>query len=104
MLSHVLLYNGIYSQHEPYLLCNNCPFELLLNPLLQYIGIGSAAVVDRIEIKWPVTDTIQILEQVKADLNYKIKEGKSIFKNFNLSRIDFKAIRSGLIKSSLKKQ
>jgi len=70
------------------------------NPLQQHIGIGKAVVIKRIEIKWPVTGKVQVFENLPADMNFKIKEGEAVFKTFNLSRIDFRSIRSGLIKCS----
>lgn len=70
------------------------------NPLRQHIGLGKAEVINRVEIKWPTTGKVQIFENLPVNMNFKIKEGEKVFKTFNLSRIDFKSIRSGLIKCS----
>jgi tetratricopeptide (TPR) repeat protein len=45
------------------------------NPLEQHIGIGSATVIDRIEINWPVSQSVQVFENIRPDQHLKIKEG-----------------------------
>jgi tetratricopeptide (TPR) repeat protein len=67
------------------------------NPLRQHIGIGSATVIDTIEIKWPVTGKVQVFNNVPADQNIKITEDKNSWTTYQLAKIDFRKIRSGLI-------
>ena len=45
------------------------------NPLRQHIGLGSATEVQRIEIQWPVSKTIQRFEHIHADRNLHVREG-----------------------------
>ena len=45
------------------------------NPLEAHIGIGSATVIDSIEIKWPVGNYVQEFKNIRADEHLKIKEG-----------------------------
>lgn len=45
------------------------------NPLEQHIGIGSATVIETIEIKWPVGNYVQVFKNVRPDQHLKIKEG-----------------------------
>jgi ASPIC and UnbV len=68
------------------------------NPLRQHIGIGKAVVIERVEIKWPVTGKIQVFENLPADVNFKIKEGDNAFTTYKLNPIDFLSLRSGLIR------
>ena len=59
------------------------------NPLKQHIGIGSATLIDTIEITWPVTGKVQKFKNIEPDKNIKIKEGDRTFSVFKLSRFDF---------------
>ncbi len=45
------------------------------NPLEQHIGIGSAAMIESIEIKWPVSNYVQMFRNIRPDEHLKIKEG-----------------------------
>jgi len=72
------------------------------NPLRQHIGIGKATAIDKIEIVWPVTKKIQLLEKIPVDINIKIKEGLSSYDTYTLNTINFLTIRSGLISCSIK--
>ncbi len=45
------------------------------NPLRQHIGIGGAVEVDRVEVSWPTSKTVQRFEHVKADQNWHLREG-----------------------------
>lgn len=67
------------------------------NPLLQHIGIGSATEIESIEIKWPVSNTVQRFTQVRPNQNLKIKEGNSVYASISLRRVDFTSSASGLI-------
>jgi hypothetical protein len=70
------------------------------NPLRQHIGIGQATSIEKIELKWPVTNKVQVFENPPIDMNIKIKEGDSSFTTYKLDRFDFASIKSGLIKCS----
>jgi hypothetical protein len=45
------------------------------NPLRQHIGIGSAVTVDKIEVTWPTSRTLQQFQNVKADQTLRLREG-----------------------------
>jgi hypothetical protein len=47
------------------------------NPVRQHIGIGTATVVDEIEINWPVSKSVQRFSHVAADQAFHIVEGKN---------------------------
>jgi hypothetical protein len=59
------------------------------NPLKQHIGIGKAISIKKIEITWPVTGKVQVLEDLPVDTNLRIKEGDSRFTTYQLNRLDF---------------
>jgi hypothetical protein len=59
------------------------------NPLQQHIGVGSANLVERIEVTWPVTGKTQVFKNIPADKNIKIREDDSTFNAFKLARFDF---------------
>jgi hypothetical protein len=43
--------------------------------LEQHIGIGSATMIERIEIDWPVGNYIQVFENISPDKHLEIQEG-----------------------------
>ena len=45
------------------------------NPLRQHMGVGSAATIDTLEIKWPGSGLVQTFRNVHVDAFLKIKEG-----------------------------
>jgi hypothetical protein len=45
------------------------------NPLEQHIGIGSATMIESIEIKWPVGNYVQVFKNIRSEEHLKIKEG-----------------------------
>jgi hypothetical protein len=45
------------------------------SPLRQEIGLGQATAIKKIEITWPVTGRVQILEGLSMDEFYKVREG-----------------------------
>ena len=59
------------------------------NPLQQHIGVGSANVVETIEVTWPVTGKTQVFKNIPVDKNIKIREDDSTFNAFKLTRFDF---------------
>ncbi len=60
------------------------------SPLRREIGIGKAAVIDEITVKWPASRTVQILKNVAADQLIKITEGKDGFEKLPLQKMVFK--------------
>jgi len=46
-----------------------------------HFGLGKAAAVDLIEVKWPTTQKIERFTQVKANQILTIREGSGIVKN-----------------------
>jgi len=48
------------------------------NPLRQHIGLGKAAFVEKIEIFWPVSKTIQVFTEVPVDRAFHVKEGAAL--------------------------
>lgn len=67
------------------------------NPLMQHIGIGSAAVIEQIEIKWPVSNLIQVFKNIQPGQTVKIKERNDLLTTINVNRVDFTTTKSGLI-------
>jgi len=67
------------------------------SPLRQHFGIGKASSIKRVEITWPVTGKIQVLENLPINANISIKEGEHQFKTYRLPLLDFLSTRSGLI-------
>lgn len=51
------------------------------NSLRQHIGIGSADSIDRIEVTWPMSNTVQEFRDVKIDQMIEITEGKSAYRS-----------------------
>lgn len=70
------------------------------NPLMQHIGIGRAAIVKRIEIKWPVSKTIQVFENIQPGQTIKIKEGSNSFTTISTKQVDFSKTTTGLLSCS----
>ena len=71
------------------------------NPLMQHIGIGRAAVIEKIEIKWPVSNAIQVFKNIQPGQTVKIKERKDLLTRINMNRVDFTTTKSGLISCGL---
>lgn len=70
------------------------------NPLQQHIGLGTATVVDRIEIYWPVTKKTQVFTNVKPGQKIRIKEGGDKYSTLAQKAVDFASVRSPLISCS----
>lgn len=47
------------------------------NPLRQEIGLGDATRIERVEIAWPGSGTVQILDDLKIDHAYAVREGEA---------------------------
>jgi len=67
------------------------------NPLRQHVGIGQADVIDKLEIKWPITNKTQVFRNIPVDINIKIKEGDDRYTAYKLNHCDFQTIKAGLI-------
>ena len=67
------------------------------NPLMQHIGIGTATVIEKIEIKWPVSNTIQVFKNIQPGQTLKIREGNDLLTTVSLNTVDFTANKLGLI-------
>jgi hypothetical protein len=72
------------------------------NPLTQHIGIGQAATIDSIEIKWPASNTIQVFKNIQPGETFKIQEGSNTFSKTRLRKVDFTIHKTGLISCSPK--
>jgi len=46
------------------------------NPLRQHIGIGPATSVEKIEVRWPTSKTVQEFHHVQADQTVHLREGE----------------------------
>lgn len=67
------------------------------NPLIQHIGIGTATTIESIEIKWPVTQKVQVFKNVQPGETVKIKEGTNSFTKVKLNKHCFIPKREGLV-------
>jgi len=72
------------------------------NPLMQHIGIGSAEMIESVEIKWPVNNTVQVFKNLQPGETIKIKEGNNSFKRVIVNTVDFTVVKTGLISCSPK--
>lgn len=68
------------------------------SPLRQHIGIGRATRVDRIEIRWPVSNGVQVFSQVPAGSNLHIKEGEKSFAATSFRKYDFFAGKQNVVR------
>ncbi len=70
---------------------------------MQHIGIGQAAIVESIEIKWPASNAVQVFKNIQPGETIKIKEGDNSFtKVAPLRKVDFAIQNSGIISCSPK--
>lgn len=74
--------------------------KFIFQNLRQHIGIGQAIVIDSLQIKWPATGRVQVFKNLRADMNIKIKETDNSFTAYELNKINFTSVRSGLISCS----
>lgn len=59
------------------------------NPLRQHIGVGKGASIERIEIFWPVSKTVQVFPDVAIDRTFHVKEGASKLDPVSYKRFSF---------------
>lgn len=67
------------------------------NPLLQHIGIGEAAIVESVEIRWPGKKELQVLKNLPVNQQVNIQEGKIDIALVSFPKVDFLNNRPGLI-------
>lgn len=61
-------------------------------PFRREIGIGSAAQIEQLEIKWPVTGKTQKFQNIKPNQFVKITEGSNEIKTVKLKVLNFKKL------------
>lgn len=59
------------------------------NPLTQHIGIGQATVIQKVEIIWPGSKSVQTLQNLKADEHLIVKQGSASIAKVALNKCDF---------------
>ena len=47
------------------------------SPLRQEIGLGTAATIDRVEIRWPASGLVQTIRGLDPNRFYEVTEGRS---------------------------
>jgi hypothetical protein len=70
------------------------------NPLRQHIGIGTATIIDTIQIKWPATGKTQVFTNIQVNTNFRIAEGNQKLTTYSLAIADFASTKSGWISCS----
>ncbi len=63
------------------------------NPLRLEVGLGQAAVVDTLEVTWPVSLNTQVFTEVSADQFIKITEGAEAIAPLRLAPFSFRKIQ-----------
>ena len=59
------------------------------SPRRQHIGLGKATAINRIEVTWPASGTVQTIENVPLDSHILIREGDAGFTVQDIEPIDF---------------
>ena len=59
------------------------------NPLRQHIGIGQASTISRIEITWPGSKEVQVLENIPSNQNIIIRQGQAGYQTVPLQSFTF---------------
>ena len=59
------------------------------SPLMQHIGIGQAATVQKVDIIWPGSKSVQTLQNLKANEHLIIKQGSTSIAKVALNKCDF---------------
>ncbi len=62
------------------------------NPLAQHIGIGKATEIQSIEIKWPGSNAIQVVSNVPAGYDIKVKQNEKAFTTMLRNKADFTVV------------
>ncbi len=60
------------------------------NPLRQHIGLGTATLIDKIEIVWPGSNTVTVLENVPVNTAFQLKEVDTALTEVEYAPIPFK--------------
>jgi hypothetical protein len=64
---------------------------------MQHIGIGQAGKIDRIEVKWPMTQKMQVFTDVRPGATLTITEGSDQLLRTTNAKVDFSKHTTGLI-------
>ncbi|WP_276481394.1 CRTAC1 family protein [Paraflavitalea pollutisoli] len=59
------------------------------NPLRQHIGIGQATQVEKVEINWPASHTVQVFDKIEAGAHVIVQEGNATLTRRTLRKADF---------------
>jgi hypothetical protein len=65
----------------------NCGGSFGGNPLRKEIGLGKAAVIDELTIRWPTSGTVQVFRNVRPCQFVKIREGEDRLQPVKLARL-----------------
>jgi hypothetical protein len=57
------------------------------SPRRQEIGLGDAAAVEKVTVRWPGSGTVQVFEQVAMDRFYRVTEGQEELEELSLPRL-----------------
>lgn len=67
----------------------SCGGSFAGGPLRQTIGLGKAERIERVEVTWPVTGTVQVVEGVPLDALVRVSEGQPGFAKIDAPRFSF---------------
>jgi len=67
------------------------------NPLLQHIGFIKATAIAAVEIKWPVSNAVQVFKNIQPGDYVMIKEGDNSVAKKTLVKVDFTLVKQGVI-------
>ena len=59
------------------------------NPLRQHIGIGQASIITRMEITWPGSKEVQVLENIPSGQTIVVRQGQAGYKTVPLKSFTF---------------
>ncbi len=59
------------------------------NPLRQTIGLGKAERIERLEVSWPTTGVLQVVEGAELDSTIRVVEGKASCERIDVHAIPF---------------
>lgn len=67
------------------------------NPLRQHIGIGTAAIIDSVQVKWPGDEQIQVFRKISPNNYIRIIQSNNAFTTGHLNKLDFTSVRFGTV-------
>jgi len=77
--------NGLRELHR----APGCVSSFGGSPHRQEIGLGDATSIQRVEIRWPRSKELQVLEGVPMDVRIRVKEGKAGFERLETHAVHF---------------